>query len=295
MSPLKATRVERYGKPVDRVAQKAAEDHLRVTDLRLEKIDGPNGIARSRSELHEEHLAGNELVGLAALNFATTRVLRPNVRLLLEIARDLRVARVLLAHATLERHGESVTLQYLAVFRDADDIDVPSLADLLVTDRLDNPYPQLREERPAEYFASEESIPDDDGIGAVILLPHEAVEHRPLGEFPVHLDPRRRGKGRRPPYHWREVPDPLDTEVLHHPAEGRCSGSRDMLPRERREIGRRRDHLEAVLVVARIDDADELRHERVELDPVVAAICPDQGDRGGLPGHDPPHLAEART
>jgi hypothetical protein len=52
------------------------------------------------------------------------------------------------------------------------------------------------------------------------------------------------------------------------------------------QIRRRRDGLQAVLVVVRIHDAHELYKEGIELDPVVPAVSPDERDRRRGPGLD---------
>jgi hypothetical protein len=52
------------------------------------------------------------------------------------------------------------------------------------------------------------------------------------------------------------------------------------------------DHLKAVLVVAGVDDAYELRHEWVELDTIVATVGTHQGNRGRGPRHEAPRVAD---
>ena len=56
-----------------------------------------------------------------------------------------------------------------------------------------------------------------------------------------------------------------------------CSAPVEVTLGQLGEVGRGRDYLKTVLVVAGVDDPDELGHEGVELDAVVAAIGADEG------------------
>src|SRR5690554_1685522 len=58
---LQATRIVRHREAVDRVGEHGAEDDLSLADLRNKDIHRPHGIAAMRAELHEEHLAADEL------------------------------------------------------------------------------------------------------------------------------------------------------------------------------------------------------------------------------------------
>jgi len=55
---------------------------------------------------------------------------------------------------------------------------------------------------------------------------------------------------------------------------------------EQIQSGPGRDRFQAVLVVAGIDDPDQLDHERIEAQLVVAAIGPDERNRGSRVGMD---------
>src|SRR5947209_8986974 len=122
---LKAARVQRNGEAVLRVTKQVAQDGGRVLPLGQEDVDRPDGVARSVAELDEEHLAADEFVDLAALVLAVVPagVLRPDVRLLLQLTRHLDVRRVVGRQHAFERHGQPVAVQHLAALRHAGEID----------------------------------------------------------------------------------------------------------------------------------------------------------------------------
>jgi hypothetical protein len=80
----------------------------------------------------------------------------------------------------------------------------------------------------------------------------------------------------------------LDVEVIHQTAQG--SGAPtvfvELSSGEGSNVARWGDHLQAELILARIDHPDKLDQEGVKLDPVIPAIGGDKGDGGRRPGLD---------
>src|SRR5205814_10536074 len=67
MCPLEALWKEWYGKTIEGVAEHVAKNTPCLARLGFEKVNRPNGIIGTVTELHEEHLSGDELADFTTL------------------------------------------------------------------------------------------------------------------------------------------------------------------------------------------------------------------------------------
>ena len=125
MGLLQRSRIERHGEPLYGVIEQITEDRCVIVGLGEKDIDRPYWVPRTVAEFDEEHLTGNELVDLAAFRNAivTARVFRPYVGLLLQLPRNLDVARKWRLHHPFECHGQPIPGKHLAMLGHSDEVD----------------------------------------------------------------------------------------------------------------------------------------------------------------------------
>jgi hypothetical protein len=132
-------------------------------------------------------------------------------------------------------------------------------------------------------LAAEESVTNDEGVAAEVVGSNEGEQNGPFHEFPIYLDPTRACRSVVvvvPPNHVTQLREVRDVEEGHHLSKRRRRFARgvELAPGELGDAGCGSDGFKAVLVVAGINDPDELNQERIELQAVVTSVGSDERD-----------------
>src|SRR5207249_12215298 len=106
MGLLKALRIKGYRKAVYRIGQHASDDSLSLRHLGKKNVDWPNWITSAITKFDKEHFTTNKLIDLRTFHFSVipSCILRPNVSLLFNAARNLDIGWIVSGENPFESH-----------------------------------------------------------------------------------------------------------------------------------------------------------------------------------------------
>ncbi|WP_198345839.1 hypothetical protein [Nocardiopsis gilva] len=289
---LEAQRVVRHGKARLSVVQQATEHLLGALALGMEQVDRPHRVARLPPESHEVHRA-HVVTRLCHASGGVRGVGWPDVvgALVdgaLELVGNGCKIRMPSREETRDGHGEPIALYDLAPLGDSDQKNVPFPTLFRDGDGLLYPLVHRVEEVPGEDPGPQEAIAHDQGVRSPVAVADEEVEHRPFAQVTKDHWPPREGR-----FWWdhrAQLGERGDAEVAHEIAESAVRVV-EVSPPEGDGVGGRRHHIGEHGDAVAVDDLHDLQGERVEFQPVVAAVGSDERNRARVTRLDRPDFS----